>query len=599
MKFKIRKLTKKQETLKQNLIEAGYEPIIAHAFALRNYTYFEECYPVDLLDGMNIAVDYLVPKLIHQEEICVVADYDADGATSCAIMVKGLRMLGQKDNVKYFIPDRMKHGYGLQPSVIDDMLNSYPNIKTIITVDNGISAIAGVNYAKEKGIDVVITDHHIEGDTRPNNAVCILNPNKKDCKFPSKALAGCGVAFYLIKALRDKFKLLNNEENLGKYNLEQQQIIKIAAQAPIAKLMDYLAIGTVADLVPLDNNNRLLVQYGIKRIRTNHSCVGVQAMLAALGFNESNVHKFSTADIAFKFAPSLNAIGRLDNMTSGVDLLLSEDFSEAIHYAINAIEFNKERKLIERTMVDSATEEMERNIVKEAQKDNHFSCALIVPNGHEGVVGIVASRIKEKLYIPTILFVEIEETHNGKELIKGSGRSIDGLHIRDAIAYVCSKSPDCVVKYGGHAMAAGLTIVKDKLPDFQKYFEEYCRTIFSEKPSMEHLVDDNLDLSTVSVNDIYQLNSEIWGQGFTTPIYYGKFTIQSQKILNDKQTGKPAHLKMLLEQKDTGITVDSIWFRHNKMFINHEIELVYQLQVNDFLGNQTMQLLVQDGMECE
>lgn len=585
--------------------------IIARAIALREHDFRTEELDPYLLKDMDKAVDYTFNALIKQKDICVVADYDADGATSCAIMVKGLLNFGQsKNNIHYFLPDRQIHGYGLQPSVIDDMLSHYPNVEVIITVDNGISAVVGVDYAVKKGIDVLVTDHHMEGDARPTNAVAIVNPNRKDCTFPSKSIAGCGVAFYLIWSLSKKFKELSNQlksnqnptrptrrksimstnKNNEIYSDKEIEIIHKAAQFDPEVLRDYLAIGTIADVVKLDGNNRLMVEKGLERIRSRKSCTGVKAIMEVRNITYNKVPYFSTDDIAFSIAPTINASGRLDDMTIMVRMFLSENMAECLELADIADKFNQSRKEIEHGMVTDAV-----NNIDVGKNQYKFSCALCLTEGHEGVIGIVASRIKEKLYRPTIIFVEIEEEHDGHKLIKGSGRSIQGLHIRDAIDFVTKKSPDCVIKYGGHAMAAGLTIRKDKLTEFQKYFDEYCAIIFDNvEPTMVYQVDENLDLRQVRVEDVGMMNMEVWGQGYTKPMYVGDFTINNQTQLKNKITGENGHLKLSLTQKETNVDIDAIWFRKTEVVESESVKLIYQLGI-DFQDN--LQLMVVDAME--
>lgn len=597
--YKIQELNREQRELFEIYQEVGFPHIVSRAFAIRDAEDGMSLMTQDgifdpyLLKDMDKAIDYLFNALINRKDICVVADYDADGATSCAIMIKGMLNFGQSyDNIHYFLPDRQIHGYGLQPSVIDDMLKHYPNVETIVTVDNGISAVIGVDYAVSKNIDVVVTDHHAEGDSRPTNAIAIVNPNRKDDTFPSKALAGCGVAYYVISSLSKKFKEIAKDKNaLQKYSNTQIEIIKKASQFNPNVLQDYLAIGTIADVVKLDANNRLLIESGLKRIREGHASIGVKALLAVKGIDDSNVYQLTTENIAFGVAPTLNAVGRLDDMTLGVKMLLSNDMSSCIELAEMANEFNKDRKMIENDMVESAN-----YIISQQNFDDFkFSCAVLI-DGHEGVVGIVASRIKEKLYKPTIAFVNIEETHEGHSLIKGSGRSIAGLHIRDAIDYVTKKSPDCVIKYGGHAMAAGLTIRKDKLQEFQIYFDEYCANMFHhEVPTMIHIVDEELNLNKVKIEDIDEMNMQIWGQGYTKPIFMGKFRIHKQHLLKDKVTKENAHLKLELEQIGRNIFVNAIWFKRKETIEVDEVDLIYQLNINRFAGEENLQIMIIDA----
>lgn len=590
LEYRVQELTAEQQAYYDDMVEnMGFPHIIAKAFAMRDPEDYQEMLSPYLLADMEKGANYMFEALLNKRDICVVADYDADGATSCSIMIKGLLGFGQStDNIHYFLPHRIKHGYGLQPSVIDEMLLNYPNVEIIVTVDNGISAVAGVDYAVSKGIQVLVTDHHAEGDYRPENAVAIINPNRKDCTFPSKALAGCGVAFYLIWTLSQMFKEAAKKAQ-GKYTDSQWAIIKKAAQFNPDVLRDYLAIGTIADVVKLDANNRLLVQSGLDRIRNGQANIGIQALLTAKKLHYK-LPAFSTEDIAFSIGPTINAEGRLKDMTLMVRMMLSENRADCMTMANEACSNNEKRKDIEVDMVEAAMSQLDLN-----NPVYRFSCAILIPDGHEGVVGIVASRVKDKLYRPTIAFVSIEEEHDGHPLIKGSGRSIQGLHIRDAIDYVTKKSPDCVVKFGGHAMAAGLTIRKDKLPDFQKYFDEYCEMIFEGvEPSLCHIVDEVLDLSAVSIDDIDELNMYIWGQGHTKPMYYGRFFIQSQELTKNKQ-----HLSLKLVQESTGAIVEAMWFRKDYLIAEPYLDCVYTLSVKRYGGAPCIQLMLTDAVPLE
>ena len=393
--YTIKQQTPVQKEIYDNLVNDGYSSLTAYSLSLRNYDRAEKMLPYLSLHDIDKCVDYLYDAIKVNKKMCVVADYDVDGATSCSIMVSGLRTLGA--DIVYFVPNRFKHGYGLQASVIDDMLITYPDIDVIITVDNGIASVSGVDYANSKNIDVVVTDHHLEGDERPN-AVVIVNPNKKDCQFESKALAGCGVAFYVVLALREKIAKLDNR----KFN--------------ISYLQDYLAIGTVADVVTLDANNRLLVEYGLNRIKNHKANIGVQALIDVLGINQD---KINTSDIAFQIAPTLNAAGRIEDMSKGINLLLSNNYEYATELAIELVKINKTRKSIENTMKEDALEQID---IANSNSDDLFSCCVQNKDFHEGVIGILASRIKELLYVPTIVFSALEELEQGRAVLKGSGR---------------------------------------------------------------------------------------------------------------------------------------------------------------------------------
>lgn len=561
--YTIKQQTQAQKEIYDNLVNDGYSSLTAYSLSLRNYDRAEKMLPYLSLSDIDKCVDYLYDAIKANKKMCVVADYDVDGATSCSIMVSGLRTLGA--DIVYFVPNRFKHGYGLQASVIDDMLMTYTDIDVIITVDNGIASVSGVDYANSKNIDVVVTDHHLEGDERPN-AVVIVNPNKKDCQFESKALAGCGVAFYVVLALREKIAKLDNK----KFN--------------ISYLQDYLAIGTVADVVTLDGNNRLLVEYGLNRIKNHKANIGVQALIDVLGINQD---KINTSDIAFQIAPTLNAAGRIEDMSKGINLLLSNNYEYATELAIELVKINKTRKSIENTMKEDALEQID---IANSNSDDLFSCCVQNKDFHEGVIGILASRIKELLYVPTIVFSELEELEQGRAVLKGSGRSIEGLHLRDAIDYVTKKVPDCVIKFGGHAMAAGLTIYKDKFDDFKFYLNEYCKEIFKNvKPTNVVSIDKELDLKNISIDDVEELNSQIWGQHFTEPVFIADFKINKQELLSG---GK--HLKVWFDYK--GMEIVGLWFFRTEFIDvehNENVKVIFKLNINEWRNKKEIQIYVQ------
>lgn len=578
MEYKIKEQTEEQKKIYEELLSKEYPEIVAYSLSLRNYKKNEKLIHYSELHNIDIATDLLIEYIIKNKNICIVADYDVDGATSCSIMYKGLKKLGA--DIKYFVPNRFIHGYGLQPSVIDDMLNHYPDVNVIITVDNGIASIDGVDYANEKNIDVIVTDHHLEGDSKPNARV-IVNPNQKSCGFPSKSLAGCGVAMYIIKALYDKisYKIKNNEFNEGQKDLFSYYIEHFN---PV-EIMDYLVIGTIADVVSLDDNNRLIVENGLKQIHKKKCSTGVQAILDVLGI-ENN--KLKTTDIAFRIAPMLNAAGRLEDMSLGINLLLNDNYIDAREQALSLIEINQKRKDIEKGMKDIALGKLEDNILSMNKSENLFSFCTYSKDFHEGVIGIVASRVKDILYLPTIVFSVLDEKgENGRVVLKGSGRSIDGIHLRDAIDYVFKTVPDCIIKFGGHSMAAGLSIYEDKFEEFQKKLNEYCqKTLNNVRPLNVIEVDRDLSIDKLKITDVELLNMQTWGQNFTEPIFYGKFKILKQEIL------KGSHLKLFLKQNNT--TINAMHFFNNKLYNKDEIEALYKININEFRGNKNIQIFI-------
>lgn len=564
--------------------EQGISPLLAKAWAIRHYEKAEKLIHYSLLQDMDTACKVLSDALLNEKEICVVADYDVDGATSCSIMTGGLRMMGNPDTIHYFVPDRMKHGYGLQPSVIDDLLLSFPETNLIVTVDNGIASIDGVAYAKEKGIGVVVTDHHLEGDTKPKEALCIVNPNRKTCTFPSKALAGCGVAFYTVKALYDYFQKSDSEH----------PIVQKAKTANLVSLADYAAIGTVADLVPLDANNRLLVELGLSRIRKGKANIGVRKLIEALELNEA---KLNTSDIAFKIAPTLNAAGRLENMAKGIDTLMATNGDWAFNSALELREINDRRKNLEREMKDSALEQIE--LLSPEISEEFFSCCVFDEGFHEGVIGIIASRLKEQFYVPSLVFAPMEEKHKGRAMIKGSGRSIGEIHLRDALDYVSKKCPDSIVKFGGHSMAAGLSIYRDKFDEVAQTLNEYVKThLKGVRPSALISIDDDLtaSLSHIGIEDVENLNQAIWGQGFNEPVYYLEGEIVSQRVLKSKKVEGVSHLK--IELLVDGKTLNVMRFFVGEPFdSSQKLKVVGKLSVNEWLGEKSIQMIADEAWQ--
>ncbi len=562
----------------------SYPIILKEMLAMRDYSRIDKFLPYDLLDNTKEGAEYLFKAIKNKKKMCIIADYDVDGATSCAIMYSGLKFFGA--NINYYVPDRFKHGYGLQKTVIDDMLLSFPDNEIIITVDNGIASIDGVNYANDKNMEVLVTDHHLQGEELPN-AVLIINPNKNSDTFPSKALAGCGVAFYVMIALRDVFV---NEE-ISKINSETElndKVKKIKLKHDISFLLDYLAIGTVADVVSLDENNRLIVETGLNRIKAGKANVGIKALCNVKDINEK---KITTSDIGFKIGPVLNAAGRLKNMSLGIDLLLSDSIVEANAKAIELNNVNIERKAMQKEMREKVIEDYENEEKKELEKLDFdkekfdFSKVFYNPTFHEGIIGILASNIKDMFYLPAIVFSDTEDV----SLIKGSGRSINEIHLRDAIDYVFKKDPSIISKFGGHSMAAGLSIYKDKLNDFQRLFDESCKLILNgEKPVDVKLIDMNLNLNNIDIETVELINSQIWGQNFKPPLFIGQFSIVDQKIL------KGQHLKLQLKQKDSNYTIDAMYFFKKEMIEKTDdyIDVSYTLNINTFLNKKTIQLFV-------
>lgn len=559
--YKIKDLNQHSNVL-QELIEKNVDPVIAQLYALRGIKNFSE---VDLLQKLepwkkmlNIekAAQILSEAIISKKKICIVADYDVDGATSCAIAMHGIKMFS--GIVDYVVPNRFVHGYGLTPSVVDEVYKR-KNPDLIVTVDNGISSHAGVDHAHKKHIKVLVTDHHLAGATLPD-ADCIVNPNQPNCPFPSKNLAGCGVMFYVLCALRQK--------------LIDLEIYSKDTAPNIYSLLDLVAVGTIADVVKLDLNNRVLVKYGMNLIRKRQTRPGI---IALCDVAKRKCEDLSTTDVGFALGPRINAAGRLEDMSIGIQTLMTQNYTKAHELALRLDSINKERKKIEGDMKDLALNMPEL-------EEYQYSKVVFDESFHEGVIGIVASRIKESFYRPTIVFAPCAE----EGCIKGSGRSIPEVHLRDAIDLVTKKDPDIITKFGGHAMAAGLTIKKDRLADFYRLFDEAV-LFYAYGKELKNIKEIDLDLSPqqINLNLAKTLRREIWGQGFTPPLFIGEFEIIEQKILKEQ------HLKLTLQKN--GEKFNAMWFFVEKELEINSAKFVYTLGVNDFLGKESIQILI-DGI---
>lgn len=560
--YKNKELTNDQRSYSKKLQEVNIHPIMADLYALRGIKDFNDINLVKKLEHFNQlknikeACKILMEAILKKDKICIVADYDVDGATACTVGVRGLKMFGA--NIDYVVPDRFIHGYGLTPSVVDEAITK-KNPDLIVTVDNGIASHEGIDYAHKKGLKVLVTDHHLQGETLPD-ADCIVNPNQNDCPFPSKALAGCGVMFYVLVALRAHMIYVG-------YYTEKN--------APdVLSLLDLVAIGTVADLVKLDANNRIIVRLGLNLIRAKRTRAGVLALIKVAN---KKPEELSTTDIGFGLAPRINAAGRLEDMAIGINCLLSDSTDTANKLAEQLNSININRRLIESEMKEQALDLPSLKSIGNTRVayDDSF---------HEGVIGIVASRIKELFYRPTIVFAD---AHGHEDLIKGSGRSIPEVHLRDVLDYVHKKDRNIIVKFGGHAMAAGLSIKKNKLEDFSILFEEAVNS-FTEGKTLLNMKEVDLDLPShyLNIETAEVIRDEIWGQGFPQPLFKGRFRIVEQKILKD------AHLKLLLE-KD-GQILEGIWFSVNEPLQDEYVEFIYSLSINNY-GTPKVQIMI-DGI---
>ncbi|WP_368916520.1 single-stranded-DNA-specific exonuclease RecJ [Proteus mirabilis] len=524
------------------------------------------------LNGIDVAISLLVEALKLQSRIVIVGDFDADGATSTALAIKALRQMGFQQ-VRYHIPNRFDDGYGLSPQVVHDVAKK--GVDLIITVDNGISSFEGVDVAHEYGIRVLVTDHHLPGHSLPQ-ADAIINPNLADCAFLSKSLAGVGVTFYLMTALRAEL------EKQGWFTTQG------LARPNMADYLDLVALGTVADVVPLDENNRIFVYEGLRRIRAGRCCAGIKALTEV---SRKTLSQLVSSDLGFALGPRLNAAGRLDDMSVGVALLLTNDIGVAREIANELDGLNQTRREIEAGMQEEASTIFRQFIT--TQDDLPNGLAIYHPQWHQGVVGILASRIKEKLHRPVIAFAP-----SGDGLLKGSGRSIHGVHLRDALERLNTLNPGLMVKFGGHAMAAGLSLEEEKFPLFQRHFSALMAELVSaEQLQGVILTDGELSDSQLSL-PIAEMLREAgpWGQAFPEPLFDGKFTLLQQRIVGSK------HLKMMLQPINSHVMIDAIAFNVDvNIWPDNSIktvELAYRLDVNEFRGQRNAQLLVEHIWPC-
>lgn len=518
--------------------------------------------PYQQLKGIEAAVDLLVVALEQRQRILIVGDFDADGATASTVGLLGLRLLGAA-HVDYLVPNRFEYGYGLTPEIVEVALQREPQL--LITVDNGISSVEGVAAAKQAGLKVLVTDHHLPGDELPL-ADAIVNPNQPGCEFPSKALAGVGVIFYVLMALRARLR------SLGWYESRPQP--------NIGELLDLVALGSVADVVPLDANNRILVHQGLERIRAGRARPGIKAILEVAKRDHSRI---TSTDLGFILGPRLNAAGRLDDMSLGIECLLTEDVALAREMAAQLDGMNQDRKSIEQGMQREALAQL-KDLPLESMP---FGLCLFDPEWHQGVIGILASRMKERYFRPTIAFADA-----GDGMLKGSGRSVQGFHIRDALSVVAAQHPNLISKYGGHAMAAGLTLPEANFPLFAEAFDTEVRRQMREEDLTGRLLSDG----TLAVEEFHlELARALrhagpWGQHFPEPLFHGVFQLVEQRVVGER------HLKVVLKSECGSVKLDGIAFGIDRdVWPNPTIrwvELAYKLDVNEFRGQETVQLMI-------
>lgn len=547
-------------TAQDALIQEGFAPALARALAARGVVSAAELkadwrsmLAPGSLPGANDAARLLANAIEDKKRIMIIADYDCDGATACAVAIRGLRAMGAQ--VDYLVPDRFVYGYGLTPAIVDLASTHKPDI--LLTVDNGMASIDGVARAKALGIETIITDHHLPADQLPQ-AACIVNPNAPGCVFGSKNLAGVGVMFYVLMALRAEMRARGHFD--------------VKTQPRLDELVDLVALGTVADVVKLDHNNRILVTQGLNRIRAGHINPGLRALLEIAG---RPCVKARVQDFGFAIAPRINAAGRLDVMTTGIECLISDTDDRARELARELEDFNRQRRELEVDMQWDAA-----MILNRIDVTKRHTLSLFEPGWHQGIVGLVASRIKESKHRPTIAFAQADPGE-----LKGSGRSIDSVHLRDMLDLVSKKDPRIIKKFGGHAMAAGLTIDATRLEDFTNLFEEVVRDNCDPEAFERHVwVDGALKGEEISFDLIEAINGQIWGQGFLPPLFANEFKVLHQSLL------KGGHLKLVLELD--GRRFSGIFFRRAAE-IPSVARLAYRPEINEWRGEKSVQLVVE------
>jgi single-stranded-DNA-specific exonuclease len=551
------RISRREKTASQveALVAQGVAPALATLYAARGVTELDSVrYALanlpapSLMKGMDAAVARLSKAIDGNERICIVADYDADGATACAVGLRGLRAMGA--NVTYLVPNRFEYGYGLTPEIVALAIKeSSPNL--LVTVDNGIASIDGAAYARAQGVEVIVTDHHLPAAQLPD--AIIVNPNQPGCTFPTKALAGVGVMFYVLMALR---------------------AVRGAREVNLAQWLDLVALGTVADVVPLDEVNRTLVDQGLKRIRSGQCCEGVRALFRVAG---KNCAQSSSQDLGFITGPRINAAGRLSDISLGIECLITDNPDRANEIAIELDALNRERREIESGMRDEALASIQKLDVS-AQ----FSICLTNETWHQGVIGIVAGRLKDTYNRPTIVFAP----GIGEDELKGSGRSIAGFHLRDALDLVSKRAPQLIKKFGGHAMAAGLSIRREDFSAFVGAFESVAEQWLT-RDQLERVfaTDGAYFAPQVSVDDVYTLQQAVWGQGFPAPQFDEVVEVLDQRILKEK------HSKLRVARAGA-VPVTALLWNHAEP-LPKKIHVVYRWNVNSFNGNESAEMMIE------
>ena len=552
------------EAALSRLLGAGFSPVLARLLAARGVDSPEELdtalaglLPPDSMKGLNDAARKLADAIEAGERLCVVADYDCDGATACAVAVRGLRMFGAQ--VDYLVPNRFEHGYGLSEPVVE-LAARHPRLGRpdwLVTVDSGIASVEGVRRARALGMRVIVTDHHLPGDLLPE-ADAIVDPNQPGCAFPSRHLAGVGVMFYLLIALRAE---------------RRQRRPEAGAHPPLKELLDLVALGTVADLVRLDRNNRLLVAAGLKRIRAGRACAGIRALLSVAG---RDARRLVCADLGFALGPRINAAGRLTDATTGIECLLTDDPERADALARELDTINRERRRIETTMREEAMADLEE------LPDEGLGIVVFRDSWHEGVVGLVASRVKDRRHRPTIA---LAPSAADPTVLRGSGRSIPGVHLRDVLDLVDKREPGLLLRFGGHAMAAGLSMHADGLPRLAQAFEAALSELADPGCFARVLATDgSLAEDAIELGLLEQLESMVWGQGFPEPVFADDFVVERQSVVGER------HLKLALRLGDRRL--DAIAFGRVEP-LPREARIAYRLLRDNWQGRARVQLVVE------
>jgi single-stranded-DNA-specific exonuclease len=560
------------------LEQAGVHPLLARLFAARGVRSADDLddglgrlLPPDALRGSAEAAALLADAIDAGRRICIVADYDCDGATACATAIRGLAMLGApRERLSYVVPDRQIHGYGLTPAIVDLAQAGRPDL--LVTVDNGIASEAGIAHARALGLQVLVTDHHLpalaDGLVRLPAANVIVNPNQPDCGFASKCIAGVGVMFYVLLATRAELR------RRGRFDA--------ATQPRLDALLDLVALGTVADVVKLDDNNRRLVAQGLKRIRAGRMQPGVAALFTVAARSAARASAF---DFGFALGPRINAAGRLADMTLGIECLLTDDAARAAQLATQLDAINRERREVEAGMREQATLRLD-TLMPEGEPPP--ALVLFDDEFHEGVVGIVAGRMKDRLHRPTFVFARGQDG-----LLKGSGRSIPGFHLRDALDLVTKRHPGVLLRFGGHAMAAGCTLAEADFATFDRALQQVAREWLLPEAMQRTLAHDGpLPVEYFCADTVLRLDAQVWGQGFEAPIFCDEVDILQQRLVGEK------HLKLRVRQAGpAGPIRDAIWFGHTEPLPPRAL-LAYRLILDEFQGQQRVQMVVEAGREA-